>query len=205
MREWLKDYQYVSVRERTSLLPLKQHCDIDAEHTLDPVFLLDEGEWGKYADEGDVRKPYLLVYPMKNTREMMEKGRMLAQRWGMQALCIGDCPGILDRGYIEDAGPAQFLGLIKGAEFVLTNSFHATAFSVLFRRPFFCVTDAHNPGRLRDFLELLHLERYGGGLGDCLGRVERSVDFSGAEAALERYRDKLRSYVSGILGGDGDG
>jgi len=206
MRKWLEEYTCISVREEASAAALERHCGIHAEHTPDPVFLLKAEEWDKYvAWRADVRKPYLLVYPMKHTGKLVDAGRRLAEKWSLFMVCIGDCAGLRDKSYIEDAGPEQFLGLIRNAEFVLTNSFHALAFSVIFEKPFFCVTDAHNPGRLRDFLRIMHLERYGGKLEECMGQAERNIDFNVVKPVMNGQRAKLVSYISKILEGGENG
>lgn len=142
----LGDFSYISVREETAkkqleaLLPAKK---IDA--VCDPVLLLTRDDWDQIAKVPDIRGKYIVCYFLGQTKWHRDLARMIAdqkripivyfpyiksQKVNFQELIWGDI-----RNY--DANPAEFIGLIKNAEMVITDSFHAMVFSVIYHKEFY--------------------------------------------------------------------
>ena len=117
-------------------------------------------------------------------------------------------------GDIRDyaSGPREFLGLIKNAEFVITDSFHACVFSMIFRTPFavFERDKANRKGnmnsRIYDFLEEYHLERQLVTEETLAGMNEiPKVDFSYAHQHWKRRREESLEYLRNALKGSENG
>ena len=62
--------------------------------------------------------------------------------------------------YKYDTGPSEFVSLVKNAEYVITNSFHGTAFSLIFRKRFTVFEKKNKDLRLRELFKLLHIPDY---------------------------------------------
>lgn len=112
-------------------------------------------------------------------------------------------------GDIRDfsSGPREFVGLIRDAEFVITDSFHACVFSMIFQTPF-AVFERHKAGerenmnsRIYDFLEEYHLERQLV-TEDELINMDRipEVDYVYAHAHWEERREASLEYLQHALG-----
>lgn len=130
--QWLKGIDYLSVREDAGAELLKRAFGVDAKLVCDPVFLLDKKQWEKLAIKPNVSEKYFLVYILgKKSVETKKAIRRLEKKLGLKAI---DAYTRDDRASYF-AGPKDFLGLIQNAEFVFTDSFHGTAFSVIFGRP----------------------------------------------------------------------
>lgn len=103
-----------------------------------------------------------------------------------------------------DASPQEFLGLIRDAEIVYTNSFHATAFSVIFHKNFYTAVaanaDVHNnnDSRKLDFLASLGLESRIVRNGTFIESIE-PVDYSEADKKLAAIRNKSLTYLKDAL------
>lgn len=144
-KEQIKKLDSVSVREKSAAELIQNMGLSKPQVVLDPVFLLSKEEWGKLAVKPKQQK-YILCYYMPGFPPVEKKIKDLAKLYSKKY----NCP-ILNIGKKEYSrfffwennlcgiGPAEFLGLIANAEMVITNSFHGTAFSVLFDKNFISV------------------------------------------------------------------
>lgn len=194
--QYLQKLDHVAVRESSGLGILETLGITDAVTVLDPVFLLDREQWEAMAEMlAECKKPYLLVYDFDNSAAVGELAERLAAEHGWAIYSIFDLP------YAERCfslcGPEIFLGLIQEASFVLSNSFHATAFSVIFRREFAVVerTEKINT-RMRDLTSLL-------GLSDHMvtetANVPFNTDWTQVERRLEEEIDHAKAYIDEVL------
>lgn len=165
-------FDLISVREKKAKQILEKCIPgMEIKVVLDPVLLLDTSEWNQIAKTLIKDRKYIYAYFLGERQRNIRLAKKTAQ---ILNLPIATVPYIYRRynGFdhkfgdirLYDAGPCEFLGLIKDAEFILTDSFHAAVFSVIFQKPFFVYdrdlendTNSMN-SRLIDFLEELGLE-----------------------------------------------
>ena len=128
----LSNMKYISVREERAAEIVKELTGRDADITLDPTLLLDKADWEIIAKkpELDIKDKYICTYflgevPVAVERFALEKGLTI------YALNSLDSPEL----YTLD--PAEFLYMIQNASYVLTDSFHAVAFSIKFNKEFY--------------------------------------------------------------------
>lgn len=163
----LSGFSHLSVREQQASELLSKFLHRDIEVVLDPTLLLNSKEWLEVAkfDMCPTNK-YLLVYivTIKPCNYVLELARHIARQRNLQIVRIcrdaypehsGD-----DIHEIMTAGPSDFIGLFSRAEFVVTNSFHGTVFSINFSKPFYSVIKKHHStnSRLTSILKKLNLE-----------------------------------------------
>ncbi|MBR2715526.1 MAG: polysaccharide pyruvyl transferase family protein [Ruminococcus sp.] len=169
---YLSGFDYLGVREETAqdiLAKIKRvNPDIkDATSVLDPTFLLTKDEWNAYADES-LKLPkggYILTYYMIETPLLREITYKLKQKTGLKVVNIKPSKKqvILHSGKnLAFAGPSEFLECYKNASYVVTNSFHGTAFAINYSIPFFTSTlpvsmAGEVNSRLTDICELFDL------------------------------------------------
>lgn len=194
--QYLKRFDHIAVREKSGLSVLKTLGITNAVTVLDPVFLLDRAQWGAMAERPEgCEAPYLLVYDFDNSPAVRKlAGRIAAER-GLHIYSVFKIP------YAERCfplcGPENFLGLVQGADFVLSNSFHATAFSVIFEREFAVVerTEKINT-RMRDFTTML-------GLSDHMVTTETEIpagtDWTAVRRCLKDEIDHAKAYIDEVL------
>lgn len=139
----LKNLDAVSIREKISLPLLRELGRVDGVAVCDPVFLLSEIEWNQISQRGksiNLTKKYILVYLTDRSDTIMDIARRLSKDTGWEIVLVG-CPSKRYRHrYIPNIGPLEFVFLISKASFVISNSFHATAFSLIFKKNF-CVVN----------------------------------------------------------------
>lgn len=130
--DYLKKFDHISVRE-SSALKLLEEMHVSGTQVCDPVFLPDEKVWRNMAVPYSAERPYIFVYDFDRNSVMHEKIREFA---GKEDLNIVSAFPFEGGTYLPSLGPLEFLGVIANAHMVISNSFHATAFSILFHIPF---------------------------------------------------------------------
>lgn len=136
----LKNFDYVSVREKSGI-NLCRKCGYDtAEFRCDPTLLLTaENYRSLYKENYDTFKrknPYLFLYMLNNTCDFdIQKVYEFAERKNLEIVYITG-NGKIDRYEKTFATIPQWLSLIDNAEYVVTNSFHCCVFSFLFEKKF---------------------------------------------------------------------
>ena len=134
-KKGLKGFVYLSVREERGAELIKELTGKDATVLLDPTMLIDTSEWLKilkkptqYTDDN-----YIFVYALGGFKgEVKEKTCKLANELGLQVIDVLD----ESSDYYIHTRPDEFLYWIHNARLVVTDSFHASVFSILFNRPF---------------------------------------------------------------------
>lgn len=156
MQPWLSRLDAISVRE-TSGVALLENMDLTGIQVMDPVFLLTKNQWESLSICPDARG-YILVYDFDNSPRVRDIALELAKRTGKKIVSVFPMEGA-DQVWSE-MGPREFLGAILNAGVVLSNSFHATAFSLIFQKEFYVVNREEKINtRMRDLLASVSLDR----------------------------------------------
>ncbi len=162
-KKMLDGYKLIYVRENQAKLELKS-IGIESEVTLDPTLLLNKSEWLKLAHKPNKFKSknkYLLVYVIVETPSIFKLAKEIAEQRGLEVVYINEMlfrkSGITNLSY---ATPNEWLWMFANAEFIVTNSFHGTAFSVNFEKQFIVEplpVKTNVNSRIYDFLDLINL------------------------------------------------
>lgn len=171
--QWLKKqisrFNAVSVRENTGIRILENLGFNNAVQVVDPVFLLSSSEWQAVAANttkkyGLANHGYILLYDFIDDTHIGEFAQKCALQTGLPIVAINDCRSNSFASHnITNAGPLEFVKLIANAAVVISNSFHATAFSCIFEKDFytFPLSTQSNSSRMTDLLSQLNaIERF---------------------------------------------
>ena len=207
-KKWLEDFDFISTREEKAAELLNKITGREIKTVLDPTFLLTKEEWGKYAMNGEmyINKPYLLIYMLSESEYIIKLAKYIADLKKLQIIrimsktwTINSIHGIQN---IYDGGPWEFINLFKNASFVITNSFHGTAFSINFNIPFFSVPKKNNKvnSRFLNILDKLNLSNrliYDGD--DLPDSNEIDMDFKESNILLEFYIKESLNFIENSL------
>ena len=152
VRENLSAFDAISVRE-TSGLQILNSLDFSGRIVADPVFLLSAEEWDLLLSCRETSESYVLVYDVMGCNQVKRLARRIAKQLGCNLYAIGYRNlGYADRNFSRSS-PDTFVELIRNARFVVSNSFHGTAFAMIYHKDFFVVdrTDGLNE-RMHDLL-----------------------------------------------------
>lgn len=137
----LQGIDKISLREKISLSLLASLGRTDGVAVCDPVFLLSQKQWNDLLSEPKQnRESYLLVYDSDGSERLKEAAIMIAKQRKLKIYNISAYKLSYADNDFWCSGPLDFVRLIRDAEFVISNSFHATAFSLIFHREF-CVVN----------------------------------------------------------------
>ena len=143
--ESTRDFIGISVREYQAQVMLRSFLAKKVDCVLDPVFLVPSDTWSQMAVLPDEKKPYVLLYNLGNSTDLLNMICRKSRQAGFRVVSVGfghntyfRSRGADPDAEVLDAGPREWLGLIAGASFIFTDSFHGTAFSILFRKNFWC-------------------------------------------------------------------
>lgn len=199
----LSRYAVISVREASAATIVHDlHIGIEAVHVLDPTLQVDGVFWRKMSHPVKYEK-YCFLYQLNRNNDFDRFALEMAHRRGLKLLrWCNRYDQLRLSGDIKVAVPdvEDFVSLIDHADFVLTDSFHCTAFSCNLHKQFLSVYPSEYSSRLASLLKLTNLEHR---------HVERfeaenyddipSIDFSSVDAILKQEREKGRDFLTKAL------
>lgn len=162
MKRWIDSLDAISIREYSSKELLKT-VDKPIEVVCDPVFLLNKKEWIDTLYLKEKRQDYVLIYNLSgDNTTMIKHARIIAEGLNLKIHYLAVEKNISGVINIHGAGPKEFLEEILNAKIILSDSFHATAFSIIFQKHFFTYQFKNERGsiRMKGLLEMLSLEQF---------------------------------------------
>ena len=159
MRARIDPNAVISVREQSLCKELQDHTDFQVTHVLDPVFLLEPSDYQQIMVPSP-HKHYLLLYMMSDNEVCYQAAKKVAREKNLTVIQIGKIrkrDGV-DKVYAT-MSPTKFLGMLYGADYIVTNSFHGTALSILFRKQFTTVKVQSVQSRITSLLHTMNLSR----------------------------------------------
>lgn len=188
----LSTFKAVSVREYQGLDILNE-IGIKGTWVLDPVFLISVDKWKMLMSDFKKTEPYLLVYDFEGNSLLETFAKNYAKQKGLKIYSITDTyPRLYADKNFNSAGPKEFLSLIYNCDTFISNSFHGTAFSIIFHKPVF-VFNRHRHkvnSRMQSLMKLFELE-------DCIicnrKDCEKAMNLSFNYSNVESIKNKVLS------------
>lgn len=156
----IKKFKNLSAREKAGAEFITQNTDLICDTLPDPTLLLSKKQWEKLSNiPRIISKKYIFVYSPIPRQGVIEFALYLSERYKLPIIISNKIP-IKDKikiglkknvSYKLDVGPTEFLNLIQNAEFVVSGSFHALIFSLIYNTPFFAI-DGCKDNRMRQIL-----------------------------------------------------
>lgn len=201
-KDLIEKYNFISVREDYAKTMLQDYYGYkDAVHVLDPTLAYDGDFWRKYAPKSKIKGDYILIYNLNRSKEFDKYAVELSKKTGLPIY-------FLCRRYDQFARPGksilvpevfEFITLIDNAKYVLTDSFHATAFSLNLNTEPICIYPNEYGGRLESVLRMTDsLQRHVNNYQD-FDVVNRHVDFEKVNSIFAEQRKKTRDFLSKVF------
>lgn len=167
IKNLVNKFNAISVREDTGVKLCKDYLNVEVEHVLDPTLLLNATDYIKKLSliQNLTGKNKLYTYVLDNTKEKLDFIERCSSDLGLHIsnnqakkkvheFKDGDC---LDDYIVPSL--ENWLAGFKNAEFVITDSFHGTVFSIIFQKPFISiVNEDRGASRFYSLLSKLGLE-----------------------------------------------
>ncbi len=193
----LSNFNTISVRESSGKKLVKELAAKDSNVVLDPTLLLTAKQWKELVAERPIDKDYIFVYYIREPKDLLAYAQKLAKETGCVVI---DAKKSLD--FFKKCSPTDFLAWIYYAKYFVTNSFHGTVFSLLFKKKFVVELDNGKSvnNRSKELLDLVKVDRE-----LSLERIEDidiETDYSIGEKILAEQRDAsigfIRSAISAV-------
>lgn len=135
----IEGFHHLAFREYTGQEIIKTLLGRDVPIVLDPTFLLNKESWENISSPRIIKEKYVLMYFLSNPGKAAEIAYKKAIKEGYKVVSIGFSPRNFMKPYKKryDLGPLDFLSYIQNAEYIVTNSFHGTALSIIFNKNFY--------------------------------------------------------------------
>lgn len=200
LKKYLSDFSGISVRESGMKDQLSQIVDMPVRHSLDPTLLLTKEEWSALVattNGSALPQKYILVYSLQKRPELKYAVRFMSAQLGLPIVVLDQNPfvGFPNDFHIQDAGPLDFLRLFRDAQFVITDSFHGTCFSINFEVPFVSVTSVYHSTRIESILSSLELTSQLVFSTHELSANQTNVSFENARTRLSALRARDLDYL----------
>lgn len=201
-KPYIDQYKRISVREKSGLKILEdQYHYKNGIQLCDPTISLSGNEWRKYKSNRKISGSYILIYNLNRSKEFDEYAKKLSKLTGLRLVRFCTRYDQFYRCGKSVLVPEvfDFISLIDGAKYVLTDSFHATAFSMNLNTEPICIYPKDFGGRLDSFLKLVkseqrHIKDY-----DDFDVINRSVDFDVVNNILSNERRRINEYIDTVL------
>jgi hypothetical protein len=206
VKEYLSDFQHISIREQSGTLSIADITERDDIATvLDPVLLQDKAFWERVPDAArqvlpEMAEGYVLYYILRHSgvpdrHSGLDPESSLPGKMKTVIIPSGENPNFNLPGatIVRNAGLREFVALVRGASLVVTDSFHGMALAIALERPFinlrrFSDSDVASQNiRLRDLLERLGIEN------------NLPIDYEAVRPRLETLRAESNAYLDKAL------
>lgn len=202
----LREFDYISVREDSGKKYLESK-GINCKLTLDPTVLLNKEDYNSICAERQIEYPYVLLFSWLCGDEVIKAAKKVAKELHLPLFSLTPPPRTIGTGIKRklDVGPREFLSMIKYAEFVITDSFHGTAFSTTFEKAYISVvTNGSADTRMSSLLSQLGLQDHLVGADNIDIEAMQKTDFSKVRQAKDELRKVSFSFLTEALTGLGN-
>ena len=189
---YLELFDNLSIREVGNLPQIKRLTSKDVKVVIDPVFLLKVEDWNSIHTDFDIEEPFLLCYFLSVSDLSLKAVKKMKELTGLKIVYLNH--NTLDKLNsdieIRDFDPAKFVTAISKATYVCTNSFHCSAFSIIYKKNFMFVPGMRNK-RVENLQELF-------GLGNRLLSEDRldNLTLSDLEVDYTKGSEKGCSFIN---------
>lgn len=209
--KYLSRYHKISVREEQSAKALQPILGREVDVVLDPTMLLDDKDWGFLLNNSVIKqerfnRPYILCYFVGTRNTYWDYVDKVKKATGYDVIVIP----INDAAYINKykkyvaVSPSEFLWLIKNAQIVCTDSFHATVFSLLYKKEFYTLkrfvdsSKESQNGRLENLLKRYNLENRLV-MDESIFRRMGNIDYDQIHLVIKDERNKSKQWLENAL------
>ena len=210
--DYWKKIDYLSVREEQAKSIINSVCDKEVSVVADPTYLLTKEEWlDRIPYESLSYGKYILCYFLGNDDRMKRYAKRYAKIKGLKIVSIlsNECDSN-DYEYADEIvkgkGPDYFVNLIRNAQYVLTDSFHGVAFSIINEKQFQVfyrkrddVKESRN-SRIDNIVRTWGIEDQLIKNLDSETIVDNWIDYSIVNAKVENFRRESLSFIEKALG-----
>lgn len=208
-KRYLERFQSLSTRELAGKKIIESLTDKNVEVVCDPTLLFDAESWANMIpDKRIIEEPYVFCYFLGDNNSHRDVAEDFCKKTGLKIVTCPFLDNFVERDQIFgdiqmfDMDTEDFVNLIRHAEYILTDSFHGTVFSILHHKKFMTFNRFNNGAnsrnsRIDSLCTLLELSqrRYDGNIEE----VKNEIDYDVVEKKLKSLRSESSTYLCDSL------
>lgn len=202
VKKYLSSFNTISVREKDGQKILNELNIKNASVAVDPTLLIEKNEWDKISAKRMFNTGYILVYLLYSSDEIKKFAKKLAKEKNLKIIVLqSDLKKEINGSkIIRNAGIEEFISLIKYADYVITNSFHGTIFSLIFHKSFYIslIKGQNAPNsRLENLLKEYNLTNRILDYNDT--NFDQEIDYEEVDKEIVKNRDKSLNFLKRVI------
>jgi len=193
----LKELSSISVRDKNSYNIVNELTGIKPEINLDPVLV---SNLSKIKLPKIRTKNYIIIYSYcgRITEEESKYIRAFADKHNKKIISLGYYNSYADKNIVVN--PFKMLTYFKNADYVITDTFHGSIFSIIYEKKFVTLIRKTNREKLGDLLERLNLrERELDDLANLEAKISKNIDYKKVNEILKYERKHTLDYLKSNL------
>lgn len=192
----LDTFDAVGVRDNHSRTLLQQHTKKNIELVCDPTLLVDKTLYSECKNQ--FKEKYLLVYYFGKMSKLRQDEILdFARKSGLKVFSFGEGMEHCDQKLTFD--PFLFVDAFRQADYVVTNTFHGTVFSLIFEKSF--VVFAKGRQKIKELLSVVKLEDRAIEDAELTCKFSENIDYATANSYIELYRNNSRNFLDQAIEG----
>lgn len=205
LKSFLTAFDSISVRDRNSCAVVEKLLGNKPDVNLDPVLMYD---YMPTIKDEQIRKDYIIVYAYRSriTPEEAQEIKAFAKRVGKKLISVSGQMDFCDEHL--SLNPFECLNLYRHADFIITDTFHGTIFSIINRKKFVTLireskgSSYGNQEKLQDLLDRLGLQNrsFSNGKDDLYNRLTQGIDYDNVFDVINNEREHTMDYLKNNIG-----
>ncbi len=189
--ELLNGFNAISVREESGKQLIAGYLNKDTEVVADPTLLLSEAEWSKLVGKRPIKEDYIFVYYIREPKELLDYAQKLADLTGCKVVNAKKSVE-----FFKNCSPSDFLAWIYYSKYFVTNSFHGTVFSIIFKKKFAIELDNGKSvnNRSKELLDLVNISGRDLDM-DNISSIDDDIDYTVSDEKI----NELKNYSLGFI------
>lgn len=197
-QKYIKNFASISVRESDLQKKLQEWGWSNITKVVDPTLLLCSEDWNLLLNNKIVSNKYILCYNLENSPVIDSIANQLSKETGLKIISLtGNVKRTFSHYILDTAGPDSFLSLFKGADYILTSSFHGVVFSIIFNKQF-CFHSEKETERISSLLDSCNLtDRFV--KKDSVSVFHKQIEYDVVNKRFDAMRQESYRYISNCL------
>ncbi|MDY6893993.1 MAG: polysaccharide pyruvyl transferase family protein [Thermotogota bacterium] len=200
--ELIKQFDFVSVRERSGVEICKSTFGVNSELVIDPTLLVDSSFFDEIAEDSKFKtdSDYIALYKLDQDDEFLKYLNIVKEETDLEVIDIYKTETASEICYTL---VGDWVAMIRGAKMVVTDSFHCCCLAVIYNKPFIFYPPKHNRGmtRIYNLFDMLCLDLVGliKPNADEVAKFGSSVDYQTPNLLLKNWKDKSSAALLSAL------
>lgn len=201
-RRYLKNFDYIYVREKSMIPIIQKLTEKEVVQVLDPTLLIEKSDYDELKKDSKYNdKDYIYVHLIGKDEKAIEIADKVSNE--LEIPILHNFPTSLfanELDYHYNEKPEQIIDVVKNAKMVITNSFHLTVLSIIYNKKFITIPHKKRPERMKNLLDILELENHL--IEDVRIMPELKdldIDYNRVNERLEEHKNKSKELLNNAL------